>query len=156
VTSGDFQIGKWFVFAVWMVLPILAYVGPNNDLVLFSNDGPLGLMAADWHAVPATFTGCWLDLNLVGQNLGQNPITISNLLVIVIPLAVFILAHTIIGPILYAGLLYLIYRELSFEGLMREIKEVIQQRRFFIETLVLVVLVPSLLVAIGFLVPILL
>ena len=33
----------------------------------FSNDGPLGRLMAQCHRLPARFTGCWEDLNLLGD-----------------------------------------------------------------------------------------
>ena len=33
----------------------------------FSNDGPFGRLMAECHRLPARFTGCWEDLNLLGD-----------------------------------------------------------------------------------------
>jgi hypothetical protein len=38
---------------------------PGN--IPFSNDGPLGRLMAQCHRLPARFTGCWEDLNLLGD-----------------------------------------------------------------------------------------
>jgi len=51
------------LFVVLSVLLCGDYL-PGN--ILFSNDGPLGRLMAQCHRLPARFTGCWEDLNLLG------------------------------------------------------------------------------------------
>ncbi len=51
------------LFVVLSVLLCGDYL-PGN--ILFSNDGPLGRLMAQCHRLPARFTGCWEDLNLIG------------------------------------------------------------------------------------------
>ena len=58
--------------------------------VIFSNDGPLGGLAAEQNQLPQTFTGLWADLNSIGSNSGSATPAISELL------------RTFIGPSGYA------------------------------------------------------
>src|SRR5690242_2667965 len=41
-----------------------------RDKVLFSNDNPIGILCANWWALPQAFFGCWNDLNYLGADLG--------------------------------------------------------------------------------------
>lgn len=52
------------------VLLVLFYRSLSPDKVLFSNDGPLGSLAADQVAKANPMTGFWVDLNWVGINSG--------------------------------------------------------------------------------------
>jgi hypothetical protein len=51
------------LFVVLSVLLCGDYLPAN---IMFSNDGPLGRLMAECHRLPARFTGCWEDLNLLG------------------------------------------------------------------------------------------
>jgi len=61
-------------FRIWMlgILPalivviLLFYLGFKPNLVLFSNDGPLGALSAAQGDLPGIFYGIWTDLNWVG------------------------------------------------------------------------------------------
>lgn len=58
---------------------------PGN--ILFSNDGPLGGLMAQCHRLPARFTGCWEDINLIGLRAwGTAPSLSYGLLYLVKPL----------------------------------------------------------------------
>jgi hypothetical protein len=59
------------LFVVLSVLFCGDYLPAN---IIFSNDGPLGRLMAECHHLPARFTGCWEDLNLLGlRNWGTAP-----------------------------------------------------------------------------------
>ncbi|MGO8927285.1 MAG: hypothetical protein ACLQU3_10390 [Limisphaerales bacterium] len=59
------------LFVVLSVLLCGDYLPAN---IMFSNDGPLGRLMAECHRLPARFTGCWEDLNLLGfRNWGTAP-----------------------------------------------------------------------------------
>ncbi|HEV2319844.1 MAG TPA: hypothetical protein VGV18_08850 [Verrucomicrobiae bacterium] len=47
------------------------------DQILFSNDGPLGRLAAQCHHLPQRFFGCWQDLNNIGFDGGAASPSIS-------------------------------------------------------------------------------
>lgn len=49
-------------------------------IVVFSNDGPLGGLLADYLQVPAWFTGGWQDLNWLGGSIGVRDVSVSSLL----------------------------------------------------------------------------
>lgn len=59
------------------VLSVLFWGVFLPDQTLFSNDGPLGELMAQCHALPARFLGCWADLNAVGLNSGAAPLGIT-------------------------------------------------------------------------------
>jgi hypothetical protein len=48
------------------VLSVLLWGAFLPQQIAFSNDGPLGRLVAQCHRLPARFTGCWDDLNLLG------------------------------------------------------------------------------------------
>lgn len=53
-----------------IVLALLFWKSFLPDYVHFSNDGPLGQQNAAWLKLPTGFTGCWYDLNDIGNNAG--------------------------------------------------------------------------------------
>jgi len=56
------------------VLSVLLWGDYLPENILFSNDGPLGRLVAQCHQLPARFTGCWDDLNLLGfRDWGASP-----------------------------------------------------------------------------------
>lgn len=67
-TSG----GYWWKALLLMAIPLLLLFrqGFQSEMVLFSNDGPLGVISAAAGALPGTFFGYWHDLNWVGM---ENP-----------------------------------------------------------------------------------
>jgi hypothetical protein len=64
--------GHWWKALILMALPlfILFRQGFKPEMVLFSNDGPLGVISAAAGALPGAFFGYWHDLNWVGM---ENP-----------------------------------------------------------------------------------
>jgi hypothetical protein len=62
----------WWQALILLALPlvILFRHGFKPELVLFSNDGPLGVISAAAGALPGAFFGYWHDLNWVGM---ENP-----------------------------------------------------------------------------------
>src|SRR5271154_1017194 len=73
-----------------LVLGLLFYQSLIPPEVVFSNDGPLGGLAAAQNQLPQTFTGLWADLNSIGSNAGIATPSISSLL------------RAIAGPVGYA------------------------------------------------------
>jgi hypothetical protein len=53
-----------------VVLGLLFRASFHPDKVIFSNDGPLGVMNAESFRYPAILTGAWFDLNWLGYNGG--------------------------------------------------------------------------------------
>src|SRR5690349_18118840 len=51
-----------------IILGMLFRASLHPDKVIFSNDGPLGVMNADSFAYPQILTGAWFDLNWLGSN----------------------------------------------------------------------------------------
>ena len=65
------KLSWWHVVLVLLVpLVVLFYPSLRSELVLFSNDGPLGIISSEAGALPGAFTGYWDDLNWVGK---ENP-----------------------------------------------------------------------------------
>jgi len=48
--------------------------------VVFSNDGPLGVMVAEWNRLPGILTGMWADLNWIGSAYPAPALAISTAL----------------------------------------------------------------------------
>ncbi len=64
--------GLWTTLSLYLaVLAVLFWGVFVPGQTLFSNDGPLGQLMAQCHALPARFLGCWADLNSVGFNNGS-------------------------------------------------------------------------------------
>ena len=62
--------------AAGILAAVLAFLFWRSFLpgyVHFSNDGPLGQQNANWSKPPAAFTGCWDDLNGIGNYVGSPP-----------------------------------------------------------------------------------
>ena len=68
-TSGRTTFLIFFAVIV-VVLAVLFRASLHPDKVIFSNDGPLGVMSADSFAYPQILTGAWFDLNWLGYNGG--------------------------------------------------------------------------------------
>ncbi|MDG1893007.1 MAG: YfhO family protein [Verrucomicrobiota bacterium] len=64
--------GHWWKALLLIALPLVLLFrhGFSPELVLFSNDGPLGVISAEAGALPSAFFGYWHDLNWVGM---ENP-----------------------------------------------------------------------------------
>jgi hypothetical protein len=65
--------GILFIVLLVVILAALFSKSFLPDYVLFSNDGPLGQNNAKWLQLPAAYTGCWDDLNDIGNNAGAWP-----------------------------------------------------------------------------------
>jgi len=53
-----------------VIVAVMFYQSFKPELVHFSSDGPLGILAAKDLSLPAGFTGMWLDSNWLGTSLG--------------------------------------------------------------------------------------
>ncbi|HEX3856351.1 MAG TPA: YfhO family protein [Verrucomicrobiae bacterium] len=73
-----------------LLLGLFFYQSFIPQEVVFSNDGPLGVLVEDQNQLPQTFTGFWADLNSIGSGGGMASPAISSLL------------RTVIGPLGYA------------------------------------------------------
>jgi len=60
-----------------LLLSLLFYSGWLPGWLVFSNDGPLGQQAADYHRPGPGFAGMWQDLNWLGGNGGAVPPSIT-------------------------------------------------------------------------------
>ena len=60
---------SWWQVALILLIPLGVLFHPSlrSELVLFSNDGPLGIISSEGGALPGAFTGYWDDLNWVGE-----------------------------------------------------------------------------------------
>lgn len=60
---------SWWQVLLILALPlaVLFHSSFQSELVLFSNDGPLGVVSSQAASLPGTFFGYWNDLNWVGQ-----------------------------------------------------------------------------------------
>lgn len=67
--ARDSKPVSWWQVLLILALPlaVLFYSSFQSELVLFSNDGPLGVISSQAASLPGTFFGYWDDLNWVGQ-----------------------------------------------------------------------------------------
>ncbi len=63
---------RWWQALLVLLVPLVILFHPSlrSEMVLFSNDGPLGIISSDAGALPGAFAGYWDDLNWVGK---ENP-----------------------------------------------------------------------------------
>jgi hypothetical protein len=63
---------SWWHVVLILAIPLVVLFHPSlrSEQVLFSNDGPLGIISSEAGALPGAFTGYWDDLNWVGR---ENP-----------------------------------------------------------------------------------
>src|SRR5258707_13089916 len=62
------------------VLGLLFWRSFLPDYIHFSNDGPLGIQAAEESSLPGNFFGSWGDTNDIGSTGGASPLNLSVLL----------------------------------------------------------------------------
>jgi hypothetical protein len=80
-TAEPFRKGLGlFLLLLTGVLAFLFRDSFRSGVVLFANDGPLGVLMSQALSVPAIFTGYWMDLNWVGMNGGTAPASVTYLL----------------------------------------------------------------------------
>jgi hypothetical protein len=70
--------------ALVIVLAVLFRASLHPDKVIFSNDGPFGLLSADALDYSKMLTGAWIDLNWLGFSAGSAPPNLSTFLAIVL------------------------------------------------------------------------
>ena len=74
---------KWLLASAALlvvVLVLLFHQSFEAGMVAFSNDAPLGLMAADEQLMPQQMLGEWDDLNSIGVYSGSAPPSVSALI----------------------------------------------------------------------------
>ena len=72
--------GVFFAVLLAVLLAVLFGKSFLPGFVHFSNDGPLGLQSVKWLQLPASFAGCWDDLNDIGASVGSYPLGLSALI----------------------------------------------------------------------------
>ena len=72
--------GVFFAVLLAVLLAVLFGKSFLPDFVHFSNDGPLGQQSVKWLQLPASFAGCWDDLNDIGASVGAFPLALSALI----------------------------------------------------------------------------
>lgn len=80
------------VLLLGVPLLILFFKSLNPNLVVFSNDGPLGGLMASLNRMPAVLTGAWHDLNWLGSESPTPAINVTSML------------RLITGPIVFSKL----------------------------------------------------
>jgi hypothetical protein len=76
-----------FLGCMIVVLGMLFRASLHPDKVIFSNDGPLGVMNAESFAYPQILTGAWFDLSWLGNNGGAaSPNITAGLVMLLKPL----------------------------------------------------------------------
>ena len=81
--------GVFFAVLLAVLLAVLFGKSLLPDFVHFSNDAPLGQQNAEWLQLPASFAGCWDDLNDIGTSVGSMSLGLTSLIMWVLaPVAV--------------------------------------------------------------------
>lgn len=88
-TTGTREFLIFLICAV-VLLSLLFAKSFFPEYVHFSNDNPLGMMAADWLKLPEGFDGSWYDINWLGFSSGAAIIVPTNFL------------RMLLGSVLYA------------------------------------------------------
>jgi len=78
----DAPSGRWWLFPALLgaVLAILFAKSFEPHAVLFSNDGPLGLMSSDENQLPGRFAGTWRPLGWIGAQGPAASVTMTTLI----------------------------------------------------------------------------
>lgn len=102
------------LLALAAVLSILFNKSFVRDLVVFSNDGPLGALSAKSGELPAGFTGVWQDLNWIGIKGISAPPNLTSLIGMSVGPYYLAKIHTPVA-LLFLGLcVWLFFRQLRF------------------------------------------
>ena len=66
------RLSAFLMVTILLILVLAAFFFRSfvPDYTLFSNDGPLGRLMADYQKMPQKFSGTWQDLNSIGCSLG--------------------------------------------------------------------------------------
>ncbi len=83
----------WAIVLLVILLSCLFWRSFLPGYVHFSNDGPLGAASAKYLQLPDSLTGCWVDLNLIGESGGSSALGLTTLL------------RWVLGPVGYAKFL---------------------------------------------------
>ena len=80
--ARDSKPVSWWQVLLILALPLAVLFHPSfqSELVLFSNDGPLGVISSQAASLPGTFFGYWDDLHWVGQEKPSSAPNFSQLL----------------------------------------------------------------------------
>jgi hypothetical protein len=99
------------------VLALLFAKSFSPHFVLFSNDGPLGLMAATENQFPARFSGTWRPLGWLGGEAPAAAVTVSNLLLTVCSPVCYLKFYAPFALLFTGFCAWLFFRQLRFNGL---------------------------------------
>lgn len=118
-SAGRGIVGRWWFLAllIGLTFGVLFARSFLPHYVLFSNDGPLGQMAATENLFPARFTGTWRPLAWLGGQAPAASINLTNLLLTILPP---ILYSKFYAPLtlFFAGLCaWLFFRQLKLSPL---------------------------------------
>ena len=90
----------------------------NANLVLFSNDGPLGAMKSEANKMPHPLFGNWQDLNWVGNEIPSPSPNFSTLLLAATSPETYLKIHAPASLLLLGLSAWLFLRQLGFPGLV--------------------------------------
>ena len=110
---------SWWQVLLILALPlaVLFHSSFQSELVLFSNDGPLGVVSSQAASLPGTFFGYWNDLNWVGQEKPSAAPNFSQLLGSIVNDAVVYSKIKVPLSLLLLGFAgWLLFRQLGFHS----------------------------------------
>ena len=81
--AGILQFGLMAVLLLGVLL-LLFWKALKADYTVFSNDGPLGQLCADWAKLPSALFGCWEDLNWLGSAMPTGFLSVATSVLIVL------------------------------------------------------------------------
>lgn len=121
MVSGSHKRLLWWHIVLVLALPLTILFHPSlrPELVLFSNDGPLGIISSEAGSLPGAFAGYWDDLNWVGQEKPSALVDFSMLLGMLVPSSV--IYSKIYAPmaLLFLGLAgFFLFRMLGFKPIV--------------------------------------
>ncbi len=110
---------SWWQVLLILALPLAVLFHPSfqSELVLFSNDGPLGVISSKAASLPGAFFGYWNDLNWVGQEKPSAAPNFSQLLGSILNDAVVYSKISAPLSLLFLGFAgWLLFRQLGFHS----------------------------------------
>jgi hypothetical protein len=83
--NGKKQGSLSFLVCLALLLGLLGVLFARSfqsEMVLFNNDGPLGMLASECSSIPGVFKGFWVDISFLGLEIPTAPPNISSSLVL--------------------------------------------------------------------------
>jgi len=108
----------WLVSLLGATLAMLFYQSFLSHRVLFANDSPLGFLTAESNRMLHRFNGSWRTLNWLGGETPSPSVTVSSLLVTIVPPELFLKIFAPLSLFLVGFSAWVFFRSLQFSPMV--------------------------------------